>query len=103
MAENIVDFGGSGLRFPCPKPFNGEEKGFDEFNTKLKSYLNMANSDYRALMLSAQDSENPLNFDDYNPTLRHGENWLGVGIATTGVIGYAWSQVLPAQRDAKDA
>ena len=30
-------------------------------------------------------------------------NWLGVGIATTGVIGYAWSQVLPAERDAKDA
>ena len=29
-------------------------------------------------------------------------NWLGVGIATTGVIGYAWSQTLP-QPEAKDA
>ena len=70
MAEGTVDFGGSGLRFPPPKPFTGDEHKFEEFNTKLKSFLNMANPNFRQHMIVAQDSEEPLPYENFTPQVQ---------------------------------
>ena len=55
-----LDFQVSGIRFPCPKPFNGEEKNFEEFNTKLKSYLSNPDPDFREIIRAAQEEADPI-------------------------------------------
>ena len=67
LGGDPIEFGSHGLRFPCPKAFDGDEKKFDEFNTKLKSYLNLANPNFRGHMLSAQGEENPLDYNAFTP------------------------------------
>ena len=46
-----------GLRFPCPKSFDGSEAKFDDFAYKLRAYLAMSNNRFREMMIYIQDVE----------------------------------------------
>ena len=65
-----INFGPAGLRFPCPKSFDGDQKNFDQFNTKLKSYLNMANPEFKTRMLQAQESVEAIDYDQLPPLMQ---------------------------------
>ena len=54
-----------GLRFPCPRSFDGSEKGFDDFAYRLRAYLSLSNSAFRALMKHAQEQPDPLDFETF--------------------------------------
>ena len=46
-----------GLRFPCPKSFDGSQAKFDDFAYKLRAYLAMSNPRFKEMMTHVQDLE----------------------------------------------
>ena len=51
------------LRFRPPKNFNGKEDEFDQFSYKLRAYMALSNPKFRKLMVTAQESEDAVDFD----------------------------------------
>mgnify|MGYP001221177644 FL=1 len=63
MATPPIEFA-QGLRFPCPKPFHGNESEFDNFTAKLRSYLSMSHHQFPLLMKDSQERTTPIIYDD---------------------------------------
>ena len=95
MAEaGPVEFCAGGIRFPCPKPFKGDEKTFEEFSNKLKSYLSMIETRFRMLMKTAQDMATPIDFENQEKCSSGSDGGSSISNRhTTGGL-YQWLRVL---------
>ena len=51
------------LRFNPPKNFNGKEDEFEQFAYKLRAYMALSNPKFRKILVAAQESEDPVDFD----------------------------------------
>ena len=59
---NPIEFS-HGLRFPCPKSFDGSEKGFDDFAYRLRAYLTLAHPNSKRYMKRVQEAEVEVDWD----------------------------------------
>ena len=52
-----------GLKFPCPKAFSGKDEDWDVFQYKFRSYLSLANPQFKVLFSTASQQTSTIDLD----------------------------------------
>ena len=61
---NAVELSTShGLKFPCPKSFSGKDEDWDVFQYKFRSYLSLANPQFKLLFQQASQATSAIDLD----------------------------------------